>query len=122
MLAATDHLRHKLRKMEARMRSLEDALSIAHGSESDQPHPLLSSQIEPEEDEGPKLRAVNEEPPTTPLSPSQSLGTLWMDSQGGSRFFGPSGGSEVRISLCFSVSPTNCRIHFLESSDSSCPF
>ncbi|PPQ92520.1 hypothetical protein CVT25_010353 [Psilocybe cyanescens] len=94
VLAATDHLRHKLRKMEARMRSLEDALSIAHGSESDQPHPLLSSQIEPEEDEGPKLRAVNEEPPTTPLSPSQSLGTLWMDSQGGSRFFGPSGGSE----------------------------
>lgn len=103
VLAATDHLRHKSRRMEARMRSLEDALAIAHSSETDRPHPLLGVRMEAEGDDSPKLKPVAEESSTTPLSASQSLGTLWLDGQGGSRFFGPSGGSEVCVSLCFLI-------------------
>ncbi|KAF8958939.1 hypothetical protein BDZ97DRAFT_1428180 [Flammula alnicola] len=94
VLAATDHLRHKLTRMEARMRSLEDALAIIHGSESDRPHPLLSSTEEVDEEEGPQLKAVSEENTQSPLPLREASGTLWLDGQGGSRFFGPSGGSE----------------------------
>ncbi|KAF8884213.1 hypothetical protein CPB84DRAFT_172899 [Gymnopilus junonius] len=95
VLAATDHLRHKMTRMEARMRSLEDALAIIQISESDQQHPLLSSREELEGDEGPTLQAFSEEFPqsSSPVLP-QASGTLWTDEQGGSRFFGPSGGVE----------------------------
>ncbi|KDR74952.1 hypothetical protein GALMADRAFT_249900 [Galerina marginata CBS 339.88] len=105
VLAATDHLHHKMTKMEARMRSLEDALAIIHTSESDRPHPLLSSKDEfDDEEEEPTLQAVSQDSPQSPLSPP--LGTLWMDGQGGSRFFGPSGGSE---SLLMSSSGSKAR-------------
>lgn len=41
VIAATDHLRNQITRLEARMRSLEDALAIMHTSETDRPHPLL---------------------------------------------------------------------------------
>uniref|UniRef100_A0A8H8CI67 Xylanolytic transcriptional activator regulatory domain-containing protein n=1 Tax=Psilocybe cubensis TaxID=181762 RepID=A0A8H8CI67_PSICU len=94
VLAATEHLRHKLRRMEARMRSLEDALAIAHSSATDRPHPLLGVRLELEADDSPKLKPVAEDSSTASLSASQSPGTLWLDGHGGTRFFGPSGGSE----------------------------
>ena len=84
--------------MEARMRSLEDALAIIQISESDQPHPLLSSREELEDDEGPMLQALIDEQSisSSPVLP-QASGTLWTDERGSSRFFGPSGGAEVSI-------------------------
>lgn len=98
VLAATDHLRHKLTRMEARMHSLEDALAIIHGSESDRVHPLLSAN-EPNEDaeeDASQLSPVSEETAQSHVPLREALGTLWLDKEGGARFFGPSGGSEVR--------------------------
>ncbi|RDB23841.1 putative transcriptional regulatory protein C1F7.11c [Hypsizygus marmoreus] len=93
VLAATDHLRNKMAKMEARMHALEDALAIIQASSSDRPHPLLSCLEDEEEEEEPAiLKPVNEE--TEPSVLSDTLGALHIDRQGASRFFGPSGGSE----------------------------
>ncbi|KIM36145.1 hypothetical protein M413DRAFT_78578 [Hebeloma cylindrosporum] len=91
VLAATDHLRHKMLRMESRMRSLEDVIAIIHSSESDQPHPLLESREEIEEEE---VDSAEEEAPQSPPARRDARGTLWTDGQGGSLFFGPSGGSE----------------------------
>jgi hypothetical protein len=81
--------------MEARMHSLEDALAIVQANSSDRPHPLLSApdEDEDEEDEEPILKPVVEHCETTVLS--EAVGTLHMGDHGASRFFGPSGGSEV---------------------------
>ncbi|KAF9467158.1 hypothetical protein BDZ94DRAFT_1305645 [Collybia nuda] len=94
VLAATDHLRRKMTKMEARMHSLEDALAIVQANSSSRPHPLLSApdDDEDDEDEEPILKPVVEDCESTALS--EALGTLHMGDHGTSRFFGPSGGSE----------------------------
>lgn len=106
VLAATDHLHQKLTRMEARMHSLEDALAILHATDSDKPHPLLISRgVDDDDDrseEEPtlKLKAVSEEPSSTYTQESSSvdaLGSLHIDGEGASRFFGPSGGAEVNI-------------------------
>ncbi|KAF8237437.1 hypothetical protein L208DRAFT_1247461 [Tricholoma matsutake] len=94
VLAATDHLRQKILKLEARMHSLEDAIAIVH--DSSDTHPLLMSLDVDDEDveveEGLILKPVIEElEPSTLLD---SLGALHLDRHGGARFFGPSGGSE----------------------------
>lgn len=87
--------------MEARMRALEDGLAIIQSSESDEPHPLLTVPFEMEEGEVELLKPVQEEEKTTTSAPPLrgAFGTLWLDGSGGSRFFGPSGGSEVRHSI-----------------------
>jgi hypothetical protein len=91
VLAATDHLRQKIIKLEARIHSLEDAIVIAH--DSSEPHPLLASPWVEEEEEPSMLKpAVEESGPSTLID---ALGTLHLDSQGSIRFFGPSGGAEV---------------------------
>lgn len=100
VLAATDHLRQKISKLEARMRSLEDAIAIVH--DSNDTHPLLVSiGIEDEEAGGegdPMLKPLAEEPEThTAIDAS---GMLYLDGQGASCFFGPSGGSEV-CRICY---------------------
>lgn len=81
------------------MRALEDALAIVHASESDHPHPLLTSTKDHEHEmqEQPILKPIAEEK-AAPVSLTDALGTLYLDSQGVSRFFGPTGGSEVRRS------------------------
>lgn len=115
VLAATDHLRHKMTRMEARMRSLEDALAIIHGSESDRPHPLLGvNEGMDEDEEAPQFRAVSEDLPQSQVPLREASGTLWLDGQGGSRFFGPSGGSEVCQS-CPSYQFTSADFYLLES-------
>jgi hypothetical protein len=92
VLAATDHLHQKIAKLEARMHSLEDAIAIVHNSNDT--HPLLMSVgVEEEEEEESILKPVVEEAYTSTLV--DALGTLHVDGQGSSRFFGPSGGSEV---------------------------
>jgi hypothetical protein len=105
VLAATDHLHQKLKRMEARMHSLEDALAILHATDSDKPHPLLlshdseSEDDQPEEESALNLKAVSEEPSSSSQESTlvDALGSLHIDGEGGSRFFGPSGGAEVRI-------------------------
>jgi len=72
-----------------RMGSLEDALAIIHSSKFDRPL-LLSDDTE--EEEARLLKAASEE---QPLPLTDALGTLCLDAQGGSCFYGPSGGSEV---------------------------
>lgn len=106
VLAATDHLRQKLARMEARMHSLEDALSILHGTESGQSHPLLVAQESEDDDYPPEeeqstlnLKAISEEPSQQESSLVDALGSLHIDGEGASRFFGPSGGAEVSISI-----------------------
>ncbi|KAJ7253061.1 hypothetical protein B0H12DRAFT_1017793 [Mycena haematopus] len=100
VLAATDHLHQKLARMEARMHALEDALAILHPTDSDKPHPLLCSRdIEDdddllEEESTLKLKAVFEEPSQEAAAHVEALGSLHIDGEGGSRFFGPSGGAE----------------------------
>lgn len=89
VLAATDHLRQKIIKLEARIHSLEDAIAIVH--DSNDPHPLLTSGIEEEEEE-PASKPVVEEAPTSTLV--DALGVLHVDGHGTARFFGPSGRSE----------------------------
>lgn len=85
------------------MHSLEDALAILHATDSDKPHPLLLSRDSEDDDDPPEdesttlnLKAVSEEP-SQESTLVDALGSLHIDGEGGSRFFGPSGGSEVRI-------------------------
>ena len=84
------------------MRSLEDDLAIMHKSESDRPHPLLVPTNNPDKEVESFLKPVLEEQTETSENQNglkHSLGTLFLDPQGGSRFFGASGGSEVRVHL-----------------------
>jgi hypothetical protein len=105
VLAATDHLRRKLAKLEARMHLLEDALAVSDESDS---HPLLMQSLHPlvETTDEPTLKATIEEPPKyDPATLTDALGTLYINKDGSSRFFGPSGGAEVgppTLLLCFS--------------------
>ncbi|KAJ3503887.1 hypothetical protein NLJ89_g8234 [Agrocybe chaxingu] len=123
VLAASDHLRQKLSKLEARMRSLEDALAIIHSSESDEPHPLLSvgEDIEDPEPEPDVLKPLVDEKSQSPQPLSETLGTLCVDTHGGSRFFGPTGGAEslLMTSDGGAAPPTQPNSHVLEELDPS---
>ncbi|KAJ7672609.1 hypothetical protein DFH06DRAFT_96982 [Mycena polygramma] len=100
VLAATDHLHQKLTRMEARMHSLEDALAILNATDTDKTHPLLVSRDSEDDDDPPEeestlnLKAVSEEPSQEQSALVDALGSLHIDGEGGSRFFGPSGGAE----------------------------
>ncbi|TFK31500.1 hypothetical protein BDQ12DRAFT_618804 [Crucibulum laeve] len=95
VLAATDHLRRKTTKMEARMRSLEDALAIINDATFDSPHPLLTGYDDDDDDDEPSLKAMDDENnPDLASTLTNTFGTLWLDERGSTRFFGPSGGSE----------------------------
>ncbi|PPQ66791.1 hypothetical protein CVT24_008700 [Panaeolus cyanescens] len=95
VLAATEHLRNNLQKLESRMRCLEDALAIIHNAESTTPHPLLSPWRDTDDDETPmiKLPALGDSMQLDSCS-SENTGIIVVDDIGGSHFFGPSGGSE----------------------------
>ncbi|KAJ7216633.1 hypothetical protein GGX14DRAFT_518292 [Mycena pura] len=126
VLAATDHLHQKLARMEARMHALEDALAILNDTESEKPHPLLLSPEDLDEDDPPgddqstlNLKPVSEEAPPklSEEAPTlvDALGSLHIDGEGGSRFFGPSGGAEGRdISLLPKSAPFS--LHELDPS------
>lgn len=79
------------------MHSLEDALAIASSSTSNIPHPLLNVQdLEEWEEEEPTLKPVMEDFPLPPST--DGPGTLLIDDDGASRFFGSSG-PEVHLFL-----------------------
>ena len=82
------------------MRALEDALAIAQAAESSQPHPLLV--VELEESEIDISMTVDDDEAFSAESVTESFGTLHIDGKERTvRYFGTSGGSEVRrLSLC----------------------
>ncbi|KAK0484537.1 hypothetical protein IW261DRAFT_1457256 [Armillaria novae-zelandiae] len=117
VLAATEHLQSTLKKLEDRMHSLEDAIAIVYGAESDSPHPLLvKCKDEEVEEEPPNLKSTKEEAEEKDGdSPAllDALGTLYIDNDGWNRFFGPSGGAE---SLLNKQNPQDCPLSELDTS------
>jgi hypothetical protein len=105
VLAATEHLHDRIAKMSTRIRSLEDALEELQVKHSNDPHPLLRddpASPTAEDDEDPASPPADAGMSTQNLDVIDSLGTLSISDHGGSRFFGPTGGSEVRNLLYFS--------------------
>ncbi len=87
------------------MRALEDALAIAQAAESTQPHPLLTTPLRFEDEKDLDSTPQQEDPvkPVIEDELSDSFGTLHIDDREKTmRFFGPSGGAEVRcvLALC----------------------
>ena len=98
MLAATEYLHKRIAKMNERIRQLEDALAILQARCSDEPHPLLRDDIvvakTEQEDEDNTAVA-----PANPSEIIDTFGTLSVSDHGVSRFFGPTGGTEVPSTL-----------------------
>ena len=76
-MVATDHLHTKLSRLEARMRSLEDALAIAATAGGRDSHPLLSSPLEEDDfTDTPPPTNVQSDPSMEPVSLAKALNTL----------------------------------------------
>jgi hypothetical protein len=96
VLAAEDHLRRKMSKMEERMHSLEDALAIIQSTDSKQLHPLLARPLILDDDETAESEETKVSNSDSYAGLTDAFGGLHMDGDhGASRFFGPAGGSEV---------------------------
>ena len=98
VLAATEYLHKRVAKLTERIRLLEDALAILHARSSNEPHPLLRedavvSKMEPDDEENPYSFE-----PVQNADIIDTFGTLSVSEHGVSRFFGPTGGSEVFLS------------------------
>ena len=99
--------------MSCRIRQLEDALAILQATVSDQPHPLLKEDLLKikfgSESIVPGPSSIDEEDESKVLD---ALGTLTMEVSGESRYYGRSGGVEVRYVVssfvCFEL--TICRL------------
>lgn len=77
------------------MHCLEDALSIIYSRYSDKPHPLLAEgRDDLLDDDGPDSKNDTAQSRRSP-GPENAMGSLLVDSEGGTHFFGPSGSSEV---------------------------
>ena len=94
MLAATEHLHHRITRLSARIRELEDALAKLQAERSTDPHPLLHEDLIEEVD---SPMTDGEGAAGHARDAIDALGTLSISDTGISRFFGPTGGSEVRI-------------------------
>ena len=101
MLAATEHLQQKLTKLESRMRALEDALAVTHGTCSDEPHPLLMRSHEDFLEDSRAKSPSDESSRSSPGLGEHAQGNLVVDCQGNTNFFGPTGASEVRSFVFF---------------------
>lgn len=89
--------------MGERIRQLEDALAILQAKGTNEPHPLLSDDAQnkstPERDEdGPPVDSKDIKSPQDVI---EAFGTLSVYDHGVSRFFGPSGGPEVRLTRLY---------------------
>lgn len=85
--------------MRDRMRQLEDALATLQSQTSGEQHPLLKVKDEDLDSDLPGTIGPEEgsgTPTKHPTDPLEYFGTLAIREDGSSRFFGPSGGSEVR--------------------------
>lgn len=96
VLADTEQLHRKISQMGQRIRQLEDALAIFQSGVSGETHPLLQDHLLGIKF-GPEVRASDEPVPhRDPIVESvEAFGTLTIGDHGESKYFGPSGGSEV---------------------------
>jgi hypothetical protein len=98
VLAATEHLHKRIAKISERVRQLEDALASLQAKHSNEPHPLLRDDLlsvnaaQDDEDAG----KAEDSGPSHPPEIMDAFGTLSISDHGVSRFFGPTGGPEVR--------------------------
>lgn len=97
MLAATEHLHHQISRLSSRIRQLEDALETLQAQYSSEPHPLLHEDLMEMDEEGYSPMVDVEGTVGHVPDVIDTLGTLSISDNGISRFFGPTGGSEVRI-------------------------
>jgi hypothetical protein len=101
-----------------RIRQLEEALATLHSQHSDDPHPLLSEDatagaIEASQDE--QMPPVDDKQFQQQSKETlDAFGTLSISDHGISRFFGPTGGSEVRciLTVLQEYNPPDTRIFF----------
>jgi hypothetical protein len=97
VLAATEHLHRRISKLSARIRQLEDALAALHAKHSTEVHPLLHEDLmqtdERDEADTPADESMGQATQTG--DGIDAFGTLSISEHGISRFFGPTGGSEV---------------------------
>ncbi|KAI6112556.1 fungal-specific transcription factor domain-containing protein [Pisolithus sp. B1] len=102
VLAATEHLHHRLAKMSERIRQLEDALGELQAKHFAEPHPLLRPDLleasQPGDNVGPSSAG---DPAIVERTPElvEALGTLSVSDSGTSRFFGPTGGSQCLLMI-----------------------
>ena len=83
--------------MSERVRELEDALAIVQAKCSDQPHPLL---VEGDVQVVKQDSLMTEQIPSGPRALIDSFGMLSLSDHGASStFFGPTGGSEVSVTI-----------------------
>jgi hypothetical protein len=96
-LAATEHLHRRISKLSGRIRQLEDALAALHAKHSTEVHPLLHEDLmqtdERDEADTPADESMGQATQTGDAI--DAFGTLSISEHGISRFFGPTGGSEV---------------------------
>ncbi|PCH44571.1 hypothetical protein WOLCODRAFT_26864 [Wolfiporia cocos MD-104 SS10] len=95
VLAATEHLHRRVAKMSERIRQLEDALAIAQGKVSNEPHPLLAAgqDIKTRQGDGTPVGGV----PISSQSVVDAFGLLSISGRDVSTFFGPTGGTEYLL-------------------------
>ncbi|KAH7909940.1 fungal-specific transcription factor domain-containing protein [Hygrophoropsis aurantiaca] len=99
VLAATEHLHRRIAKMSERIRQLEDALGVLQSQHSTEPHPLLRDDllgVNQRDDDG-SGEMDDGAGPSNPPEVLDAFGTLSITDHGISRFFGPTGGSEVSV-------------------------
>ena len=84
--------------MSERIRQLEDALAIMQSGMSDETHPLLRDELLSIKVDKPEESVEAEGAQEIPKG-LEALGTLSISDKGNLRFFGASGGSEVRSSF-----------------------
>lgn len=87
--------------MSERIRQLEDALSDLQSQHSTEPHPLLREDLlgVDHQDDEPFNPPDESGTPSHPPEVLERFGTLSITDHGISRFFGPTGGSEVSFPL-----------------------
>lgn len=99
MLAATEHLHKRIANLTGRIHQLESALATLQSEQSSEPHPLLHDDLVAVHDDA---MGLSDDPAAGPPHPTDAVidafGTLSISEHGVSRFFGPTGGSEVRPS------------------------
>ena len=100
ILADTEQLHRKISEMSERIRQLEDALAIFQAGISHERHPLLRDDLLSANTEHDEEEMTDAEPtPAHPPDIIDAFGTLSVSEHGVSRFFGPTGGAEVRDRL-----------------------
>ncbi|KDQ26286.1 hypothetical protein PLEOSDRAFT_30253, partial [Pleurotus ostreatus PC15] len=101
ILADTQQLHRKISEMSNRIRALEDALAIMHGTTSSERHPLLSDDLLKIKFGAEALRSDSTQKPNGQGGEQENidaLGTLTLDDKSGEvKYFGRSAGSETLL-------------------------